>query len=103
MPPVSCPKCRRPLAEGTICCADVRFMWRCRKCFKLTTGFAVPYGRCPLCDGELQLCASYDSPEAARLSAVREAVQAVLDEYLFYKLARDQARHWDQRRNGTPL
>jgi rubrerythrin len=31
------------------------------------------------------------------LWAVREAVQAELDAFLFYKLARDQARHWEQR------
>jgi hypothetical protein len=37
------------------------------------------------------------APEAERLWAVREAVQAALDAFLFYKLARDQARHWDER------
>lgn len=72
-------------------------MWRCRRCFKLTTGFAIPYGRCRLCDGELQMFTDRYAPEAERLWAVREAVQAELDAFLFYKLARDQARHWDQR------
>jgi rubrerythrin len=72
-------------------------MWRCRRCFKLATGFAIPYGRCRLCDGELQMFTDGGLPDAERLWAVREAVQAELDAFLFYKLARDQARHWDQR------
>jgi rubrerythrin len=93
----ACPKCHRPLPQGAICCAEVRCMWRCRRCFKLTIGFAIPYGRCRLCDGELQMFTDSYAPEAQRLWAVREAVQAELDAFLFYKLARDQARHWDQR------
>lgn len=72
-------------------------MWRCRKCFKLAMGFAIPYGRCRLCDGELQMFTDGYAREAASLWAVREAVQAELDAFLFYKLARDQARHWEQR------
>ena len=97
MPHAACPKCHRPLPEGAICCAEVRCMWRCRRCFKLATGFAIPYGRCRLCDGELQMFTDTYAPEAERLWAVREAVQAELDAFLFYKLARDQARHWEQR------
>jgi rubrerythrin len=93
----ACPKCHRPLPEGAICCAEVRCMWRCRRCFKLATGFAIPYGRCRLCDGELQMFTDGGLPDAERLWAVREAIQAELDAFLFYKLARDQARHWDQR------
>jgi rubrerythrin len=97
MQQAACPKCHRPLPEGAICCAEVRCMWRCRRCFKLTTGFAIPYGRCRLCDGELQMFSDSYAPEAERLWAIREAVQAELDAFLFYKLARDQARHWDER------
>ena len=37
------------------------------------------------------------APEAERIWAVRETVPAKLDAFLFYKLARDQARQWDQR------
>jgi rubrerythrin len=97
MQQAACPKCHRPLPEGAICCAEVRCMWRCRRCFKLTTGFAIPYGRCGLCDGELQMFTDSYPPELERLWAVREAVQAELEAYLFYKLARDQARHGEQR------
>ena len=35
------------------------------------------------------------APEAERIWAVRETVPAKLDAFLFYKLARDQARQWD--------
>jgi rubrerythrin len=97
MKPGYCPKCHRPLPEDAICCAEVSCMWRCRRCFKLATGFAIPYGRCQLCDGELQMFTDGYAPDAERLLAIREAVQAELDAFLFYKLARDQARHWDQR------
>ena len=97
MPHAACPKCHRPLPEGEICCAEVSCMWRCRHCFKLTSGFAIPYGRCRFCDGELQMFTDCYAPEAERIWAVREAVQAELDAFLFYKLARDQARQGDQR------
>jgi len=52
--PSNCPKCRRILEEDEICCAQVRYTWKCRKCHKLSTGFAVPYGKCFLCGGELE-------------------------------------------------
>ena len=38
-----------------------------------------------------------DSAEVARLDVIRTAVQLELDAFYFYKLAREQARHWDQR------
>jgi hypothetical protein len=53
--PSSCPKCRRVIEEDEICCAQVRYTWRCKSCFKLTSGFAVPYGKCFLCGGELEV------------------------------------------------
>jgi rubrerythrin len=72
-------------------------MWRCRRCFKLTTSFAVPYGWCLHCGGELQMFSDGNSAETERLDIIRAAVQLELDAFHFYKLARDQARHWDQR------
>jgi hypothetical protein len=92
-----CPKCKKPLEAGFACCAEVRFMWRCRKCFKLTTAFAVPYGECLACGGELQMIPAGGPADSPSLCAVREAVQLELDSFQFYKLARDQARHWEQR------
>ena len=58
--PSSCPKCRRVVEEDEICCAQVRYTWRCKSCFKLTSGFAVPYGKCFLCGGELELIQNRD-------------------------------------------
>ncbi len=49
--PSTCPKCRAVLEEDEICCAQVRYTWRCKSCFKLTSGLAIPYGKCFLCGG----------------------------------------------------
>lgn len=50
-----CPKCRRPTGdEDGICCAGLALSCRCRGCGKVSEGFAFPFGRCPLCGGELE-------------------------------------------------
>ena len=77
--PSSCPKCRRVLEEDEICCAQVRYTWRCKSCFKLTTGFAIPYGRCFLCGGELEVIPGRDLGDSMRFRAIRDAVQFELD------------------------
>jgi hypothetical protein len=41
------------LDQDEICCAQVRYTWKCKQCHKLTTGFAMPYGKCFLCGGDL--------------------------------------------------
>lgn len=49
-----CPKCQRPTGEDDgICCAGLPLSWHCRSCGKVSEGFAFPFGRCPLCGGEL--------------------------------------------------
>lgn len=49
-----CPKCHRPVGdEDGICCAGMALSWHCRGCGKVSEGFAFPFGRCPLCGGEL--------------------------------------------------
>ncbi len=53
--PSACPKCHRVLEEDEICCAQIRYTWRCKQCHKLTTGFALPYGKCFLCGGDLEV------------------------------------------------
>ena len=58
--PSSCPKCHGVLEEDEICCAQVRYAWRCKSCFKLTTGFAIPYGKCFMCGGELEVIPGRD-------------------------------------------
>ena len=95
--PSTCPKCRRVVEEDEICCAQVRYTWRCKSCFKLTSGFAVPYGKCFLCGGELEVIPGRDLGDSMQFRAIRDAVQFELNSFHFYKLARDQAKTSDQR------
>jgi len=95
--PSSCPKCRRVLEEDEICCAQIRYTWRCKSCFKLTSGFAIPYGKCFLCGGELEVIPSRDLGDSMRFRAIRDAVQFELNSFHFYKLARDKAGSAVQR------
>jgi len=89
--PSACPKCRRVLEEDEICCAQVRYSWRCKSCFKLSSGFAVPYGKCFLCGGDLEVIPGRDLGDSMRFQAIRDAVQFELNSFHFYKLARDRA------------
>jgi rubrerythrin len=95
--PSSCPKCRRVVEEDEICCAQIRYTWRCKSCFKLTSGFAIPYGKCFLCGGALELIQNRDLGDSMRFQAIRDAVQFELDSFHFYKLARDKAANPEQR------
>ncbi len=95
--PSSCPKCHRVLEEDEICCAQVRYTWRCKNCLKLTTGFAVPYGKCFMCGGELEVIEGRELGDSMRFRAIREAVQFELNSFHFYKLARDRAQSPEQR------
>jgi rubrerythrin len=95
--PSTCPKCRRVVEEDEICCAQVRYTWRCKSCFKLTSGFAVPYGKCFLCGGELEVLPGRELGDSMRFQAIRDAVQFELNSFHFYKLARDRAATPEQR------
>ena len=95
--PSTCPKCRSVVEDDEICCAQVRYTWRCKSCFKLTSGFAVPYGKCFLCCGDLELIQNRDLGDSMRFQAIRDAVQFELNSFHFYKLARDRARKPEQR------
>lgn len=95
--PSACPKCRQVLEEDEICCAQVRYSWRCRSCFKLTSGFAVPYGKCFLCGGDLEVIQERQLGDSMRFRAIRDAVQFELNSFHFYKLARDKAKKPEQR------
>ena len=77
--------------KSEICCAQVRYTWRCKSCFKLTSGFAVPYGKCFLCGGELEIIQDRDLGDSMQFRAIRDAVQFELNSFHFYKLARDKA------------
>jgi rubrerythrin len=95
--PSNCPKCRRVLEEDEICCAQIRYTWKCKACHKLCTGFAIPYGKCFLCGGDLQVVEGRELGDSMRFQAIRDAVQFELDAFHFYKLARDKAGSPEQR------
>ena len=95
--PSACPKCHRVVEEDEICCAQVRYTWRCQSCFKLTTGLAIPYGKCFLCGGALEVIQGRELGDSMRFRAIRDAVQFELDSFHFYKLARAKAASDDQR------
>lgn len=87
-----CPKCHRPLADDSegpyICCADAPSEWKCSGCGKVSEGFALPYGRCPDCGGELQLCeGERASPAGQALHALRMAFEIELGGRAFYQRA----------------
>jgi rubrerythrin len=95
--PSSCPKCHRVVEEDEICCSQIRYSWRCRSCFKLTSGIAIPYGKCFLCGGDLEVIPGRNLGDSMRFQAIRDAVQFELNSFHFYKLARDKAANADQR------
>jgi len=95
--PSTCPKCHAVIEEDEICCAPVRYTWRCKSCFKLTSGLAIPYGKCFLCGGDLEVIADRELGDSMRFHAIRDAVQFELDSFHFYKLARDKASSPEQR------
>lgn len=81
-----CPKCRKELPEDTVCCAEVRHTWKCRKCGKRSTGFVLPYGRCFLCGGDIETVEPFKAEDEAGTRLVQEAVQMEVDTYQFYRL-----------------
>jgi rubrerythrin len=95
--PSSCPKCHAVLEEDEICCSQVRYTWKCKQCHKLSTGFAVPYGRCFLCGGQLEVIEGRDLGDSMRFQAIRDAIQFELNAFHFYKLARDRAQSPEQK------
>lgn len=88
--PSFCPKCHKLLDEDEICCAQIRYTWRCKQCHKLTTGIALPYGKCFLCGGELEVLQDRDLGDPLDLRAIREAMQFELDAFHFYRMARER-------------
>ena len=88
-----CPKCHRPLADESdgpyICCAGASMQWQCRQCAKVSEGFALPYGRCPHCNGELALRedGAANSDDARSIRAVRMAFEIELGGRAFYQRA----------------
>ena len=90
--PSTCPKCHEVVAEDIVCCADLYYVWKCTRCHKVATGFAVPYGKCFMCGGELRTIQGYDLDEPMKVRPIRDAVQFELDSYHFYRLALRKAK-----------
>jgi glutamate synthase (NADPH) small chain len=89
--PSTCPKCHQVVPEDVICCADLYYVWKCTRCHKVATGFAVPYGKCFMCGGELRTIQGYDLDEPMKVRPIRDAVQFELNAYHFYRLALQKA------------
>ncbi len=90
--PSTCPKCRAVVPEDVVCCADLVHTWRCASCHKVSSGFAVPYGKCFMCGGDLQVVRGHELDDPMRVRPIREAVQFELNTYHFYRLALQKAQ-----------
>lgn len=99
----TCPKCRAVVAEDVVCCADLVYTWKCTACHKVSSGFAVPYGKCFMCGGTLELVEARDFPEPMRVAPIRDAVQFELNAYHFYRLALTKVQDALQREVLTQL
>lgn len=85
--PSTCPKCHEIVAEDIVCCADRVCTWTCASCHKVSSGFAMPYGRCFLCGGSLQVVTGREFDDPMKVKPIRDAVQFELNSYHFYRLA----------------
>ncbi len=88
----TCPKCHQVIDSDSICCAEIKYTWKCKSCGKLTTGFVIPYGRCFLCGGENELVEGYTGASPELVAIVQEAVQFEVDMYHFYRLAMQRTK-----------
>jgi rubrerythrin len=91
--PSTCPKCHEIVAEDVVCCADLAYTWKCTLCHKVCTGFAIPYGKCFLCGGRLEVIKGHEFDDPMKVRPIREAVQFELDTYHFYRLAMQQVQN----------
>jgi len=86
----TCPKCHQVIEDDSVCCAEVKYTWKCRTCGKLSNGFVVPFGRCFLCGGENEVVQGYTGAQTDQVAIVREAVQYEIDMYQFYRIAKQR-------------
>jgi glutamate synthase (NADPH) small chain len=93
----TCPKCHSVIEDDSVCCAEIRYTWKCNSCGKLTTGFVVPYGRCFLCGGQNQLIEGFAGAQPDQAKIVQEAVQYEIDMYQFYRLAMQRTTNEELR------
>ena len=85
--PSTCPRCHGVVANDIVCCADLVYTWRCTSCHKVATGFAMPYGKCFMCGGVLQVIKGHEFDDPMKVKPIRDAVQFELNTYHFYRLA----------------
>jgi glutamate synthase (NADPH) small chain len=88
----TCPKCHQVIENDSVCCAEIRYTWKCKSCGKLSTGFVIPYGRCFLCGGENELVEGYSGEQPDLVAIANEAVQFEIDMYQFYKMGMQRAK-----------
>ncbi len=88
-----CPKCHRPIEgeESYICCAGVELRWRCTECYKVSEGFAFPYGMCPHCKGKLEILEREAIEGDEATEAIRKAFEIELGGHAFYEQASREA------------
>lgn len=91
--PSTCPKCHQIIDSDAVCCAEIKYTWKCKSCGKLSTGFVIPYGRCFLCGGENELVKGYSGDQPELVEIAHEAVQYEFDMYHFYRLAMEKTGH----------
>ena len=85
--PSACPRCHQVVSEDVVCCADLKYTWKCDRCHKVSTGFAVPYGTCFMCGGALRVVRGHEFEDPIKVRPIRDAVQFELNTYHFYRLA----------------
>lgn len=81
-----CPKCHQAVENDIVCCAEVKYTWKCKSCGKLSVGFVVPFGRCFLCGGDNEVVEGYRGAGTDQAAIVREAIQYELEMYQFYRI-----------------
>jgi len=92
-----CLRCHQVIEEGTVCCSELRYTWKCLACKELITGFVVPFGRCFLCGGELQTLKGLETESAEVVRVIEDAMQFEVNSLQYYRMARIKARDPHQR------
>ncbi|HET9481386.1 MAG TPA: hypothetical protein VFP98_06485 [Candidatus Polarisedimenticolia bacterium] len=92
-----CPKCHQELEEDAVCCATIEHTWKCASCGKLAVGPVVPYGRCHLCGGTLDVVDPYPALESEAERVVQDALKFEMEMFQFYRIARRRAGEASQR------
>ena len=92
-----CLRCHQVIEEGNICCSELRSTWKCLACEELITGFVVPFGRCFLCGGELELLKAMETDQAEVVRVIEDAMQFEVNSLQYYRMARIKAKDPHQR------